>query len=167
MSEISTSPPATRIPLVAPEEGAKGRGRPGQRATTRHPELGPDRRPSHSVFQSPGDPSSPSSRRPPSREQGPEPSRGDAPRAPSPGRLLPLPTASAPGAQVWPGHQVQSALAPGRLPSRAPSLWSGHPAYLRVQLGHRHGRESLGSSSTAMGRLGVWACDSEARGREL
>lgn len=71
---------------------------------------------------------------------------------PSPGSPRLLPAASAPGAQVWPRRQVQSALAAGRLPSRAPSRRLGHPAYLRVQLGHRHGRQSRGRSRAAMGQ---------------
>ena len=45
------------------------------------------------------------------------------------------------------------------LPSRAPSLTSGHPAYLRVQLGHRHGRERTAR--------GLRRCKARGLGRRL
>lgn len=76
----------------------------------------------------------------------------------------PLPAASAPGAQVWPGRQVQSALAPGRFP----------PALL--PLGRAALPTCVYSSATAMGargqlegcggaRLGGWAGGSVAPGQ--
>lgn len=148
MSEISTFPPAALIPLVA--SGGRGQAAPETRLT-RDP-WAPGARirrgsPSHSVFPSQGAPRSPSSRGAFPADTDPSPRReGDAPHAPSPPRGE---RASCTGVA---GHQVQGALAPGRVPSRAPSLRSGHPAYLRVQLGHRHGPESLGSSRTATGQ---------------
>lgn len=54
----------------------------------------------------------------------------------------PLPEARTPGAQVWPGRQVQSALAPGRCPPARPPLGLILPPTF------------VYSSATAMGRQG-------------
>lgn len=97
--------------------------------------------------------------RPPERSSSPTP-RGafptdgdralgaDAPGAPCPGRPRPSPR-RAPGAQVWPGPQVQSAQRRARFPPGPPRS-AALPAYLRVQRGHRHGR----GSRAARGRGG-------------
>lgn len=82
-----------------------------------------------------------------------------------PGPSRPSPRASAPGAQVWPGHQVQSALAAaGVLPARPPS---GRPPCLPACTARpppwAQEPGQLGGRSGA--RLGAWARGVEAPGQ--
>lgn len=125
---------ATLISLVAREEGTERHGRwgrtrdPGAPRSSGPGKAAPRTRSSHSEgTQAPGA----------GRRRFPPRTGAGALRCPrSPGPPRPVPAASAPGAQVWAGRQVQSALAPCHLPSRAPAL-----RYLRVERGHRHGRD--------------------------
>lgn len=148
MSEISVSLWATLIPPVAREAGAERRGR--QTRDPREARVREGSR-SHSVLPSRGNPRLPGGALPAAGDQSPRRATLWCRRSPGPPR--PFPAANAPGAQVWPGHQVQSALALCRLPSRAPAF-----KYLRVQRGHRHGRDKPGQLEGREGaRLGGWA----------
>lgn len=95
------------------------------------------------------------------------PWRGDArscPRSPrplrGPQRAPARPAVS--GAQVWPGRQVESALAGPAPPQR--SREPSGPSYLRVQLGHRHGQEGPGPGR-GCSTCEAWGLGLRRRGR--
>lgn len=77
---------------------------------------------------------------------------GDAPRPAVP--LQPLPEARTPGAQVWPGRQVQSALAPGRCPPSRPPLGLDLPPTFVYSSATAIGRQLEGCGDERLGGLG-------------
>lgn len=152
MSELSKTPWTTLIPPVAQEEGPRGAGTGPTRDPPPHPAL-PRKPRSSSPEQQPLALGLPrqrglvagggwgGARRGPSPRSG----AGALEGATLPGPAVPpqpLPEARTPGAQVWPGRQVQSALAPGRCPPARPPLGLVLPPTF------------VYSSATAMGRQG-------------
>lgn len=151
MSELSKTPWTTLIPPVAQEEGPRGAGT----GPTRDPHP-PPRAPETEKLESGAAASRTRSSQAEGtgcRGRGVEGRRGPSPRsgagalegATLPGPAVPpqpLPEARTPGAQVWPGRQVQSALAPGRCPPARPPLGLVLPPTF------------VYSSATAMGRQG-------------
>lgn len=134
VSEVSEFPWASLTPSVAREKGrTRNSWTPGSSGPAR--EAAPSTRSSHPEGTQASGGAIPTDRDPSSRRGG----GYDAPRNPIVSAARPRgERARCTGVARAPGT-VNTSARP--LPSRAPSLRSGHPAYLRVQLGHRHGRE--------------------------